>query len=95
MASKEIYSSEEIATDRNHKITEFSAALESRYRSPLAEALLEDEIIRDKAVRLAREYVTKNARRRDHVPFWVWCVLWFIVGMLFDMSVTNLGQYLR
>jgi hypothetical protein len=62
-------------------------------RTPLAKALLEDE-----SWRIAREKEL-NARFNEQdeidsrMPFWAWAILYFALGILFSVSVQNLGMF--
>jgi len=63
-------------------------------RSPLAMAMLEDEAVRLGAEKAARDHLNRLDEEDSRMPFWMWAMLWFVVGMLFDITVTNLGMQL-
>jgi hypothetical protein len=63
-------------------------------KSPLAMAMLEDEAVRLGAEKAARDHLNQVYEHNDGMPFWMWAMLWFVVGMLFDITVTDLGMHL-
>ena len=66
----------------------------SSNRSSLAEALIEDEAVRMSSEKRSRSYLNAKDEREDSVPFWMWCVLWFVLGVFFDMTIVNLSQHI-
>jgi len=63
-------------------------------RSPLAMAMLEDDAVRLAGEKAAEAHLKAIDEEDSRMPFWMWAMLWFIVGMLFDITVTNLGMQL-
>ena len=57
-------------------------------RALLATAILEDESVRLASEANSRAYL-KRKQDEDTVPFWVWCTMYFILGILFMISVEN------
>jgi len=63
-------------------------------KSALATAMLEDESVRLASQTRSKEYLDKLDEQDNRIPFWMWCTLWFILGVFFDMTIVNLSQYL-
>ncbi len=63
-------------------------------KSPLAMAMLEDEAVRLGAEKAAQAHFDKIDEEESGMPYWAWAILWFVVGMFFDITVTNLGMHL-
>jgi len=74
------------------KIDAMKAAVKSK--SPLAMAMLEDESVRLAAEETAREHLNRVYEEEDGMPYWAWAILWFVFGVLFDITVTNIGMQL-
>jgi hypothetical protein len=78
------------ATERKPIIMQdYRKLIEDKPNSPLAKALLEDE-----ASRLASENKLKlTLEKRDEedssVPFWMWCAIWFILGIFFGLTTPD------
>lgn len=73
----------------DEKIKDMETAIGDR--SPLATAFLEDEAVRLAAEKKARAFVLKREEEDDRTPLWHWCVLYFLLGMLFSFSVPAIG----
>ena len=58
-------------------------------RALLAVAILEDESVRLASQANSRAYL-KMKEDEDTVPFWIWCALYFILGILFMISIENI-----
>lgn len=58
-------------------------------RALLAVAILDDESIRLASQANSRAYL-KRKQDEDTVPFWIWCILYFTLGILFMISVENI-----
>ena len=69
------------------KMGDLSVAL-SKHRSPLALAFLEDEAVRIAAEKNAEDYVLRKEKEDSGMPEWMWYLLFFLLGMLFCMSIT-------
>jgi hypothetical protein len=61
-------------------------------RSALAAAFLEDEAVRLTAQENARDYVLQCEAEKNETKPWVWNVLFFLLGMLFTMSIDPLTR---
>lgn len=59
-------------------------------RANLAKAFLEDEAIKAASEANSRAYLMR-IEEADRTPFWMWCTLYFILGMLFMVTVDNLS----
>jgi len=61
-------------------------------RSPLAAAFLEDEAVRLAAERNAKSYLVKKDENEGGMPFWMWALLYFILGILADITIIGAGD---
>jgi len=75
----------EINEEQHDKAKEVLALAEAG-RSPLAQAMLEDESVRLASQNRAKAYIDKCEAEKDDMPAWMWNLLYFILGMLFCMS---------
>lgn len=55
--------------------------------SPLASAMLEDEAVRLQSQKRSKEYLENIDDVYDSTPFWMWCIFYFALGMLFTITV--------
>ncbi len=63
-------------------------------RSLLAQAMLEDEAVRKASEIASENFMDKVEDEKNEMPFWMWCVLYFCLGMLFTMTIPALGNLL-
>jgi len=63
-------------------------------RSTLAHAMLEDESVRLASAAASKAYVERVENEKDEMPFWMWCTLYFCLGMLFTMTIPALSNIL-
>lgn len=79
------------------KIEDMNVAIK-RKRSPLAAAFIEDEGVRLASEERSRAYVLKNEEEDTRMAPWMWNLLWFILGMLFMLtmppSISNLIMHI-
>ena len=59
-------------------------------RANLAKAFLEDEAIKQASFERSKAYLLK-IEEEDRTPFWMWCTLYFVLGMLFMITVDNIS----
>lgn len=59
-------------------------------RANLAKAFIEDEAIKAASVQNSISYL-ERCDEADRTPFWQWCTLYFILGMLFMITIDNLS----
>ena len=62
-------------------------------KSPLAAAFLEDEAVRHTSEQRARDYVMQCEAERNEMPNWMWMLLYFVLGMLFCMTIEPLQHF--
>jgi len=74
------------------KLDRMTEAIETK--SPLAKAILEDEAVRIASENRSKEYLDKIDEYDNRIPFWMWCTLWFILGIFFDMTIINISQHI-
>jgi len=55
-------------------------------RANLAIAFTEDEAIKKASRENSLAYLQKCEAEYDRTPFWVWCLTWFTIGILFASS---------
>ncbi len=60
-------------------------------RATLAAAMIEDEVVRDYSYRNSRAYLERIDEEDSRTPFWMFAVLYFILGMLFIITVDNIS----
>jgi len=63
-------------------------------RTTLAKAILEDEAVRRASQVTSKIYLESCEDEKDSMPFWMWCALYFCLGMLFTMTIPALGNLL-
>lgn len=56
-------------------------------------AFQEDEAIKKASEQRSTVYLKDIKDREDKTPMWVWCVLWFVIGVLFSKSVEIINFY--
>jgi len=50
-------------------------------------AIAEDEAVRQASRQRSQKYLERVEDETSGTPFWMWCVLYFILGMFFNMTV--------
>lgn len=60
-------------------------------RAVLAKAIMDDEAIRRASVENSRAYLNRIEEETSGTPFWMWCTLYFILGMLFMITVDTVS----
>jgi hypothetical protein len=79
------------------KIEDMQVAVK-RNRSPLAAAFLEDEAVRLASEKASRQYLLEKEEEETGMKPWMWNLMWFIIGMLFMLTmpptISNLVFYL-
>jgi hypothetical protein len=56
-------------------------------RASLAKAFMEDEVVRQASRQNSLEYLKRVDEEYDRTPFWIWCLLYFNLGILFTVTV--------
>ena len=59
-------------------------------RATLAAAMIEDGVIRQFSYENSRAYLDRIDEEDSRTPFWMYCTLYFILGMLFMITVENI-----
>jgi len=72
----------------NQKMIDMNIAI-SKNRSPLAAAFLEDEAVRISSQDRSREYILNKEEDESGMRPWMWCLLYFALGMLFALTVPS------
>ncbi len=67
--------------------------LTEQTRARMAEAMIEDEVVRLKSQEASKAYLMRK-EEDDRVPFWMWCTLWFTLGILFMITLDNVTFHL-
>lgn len=72
------------------KITELKDLIKpnDKKRALLAVAILEDEAVRLASQANSKAYLLMK-EKQDKMPEWMWNVFWFMLGMLFLISMEN------
>ena len=64
-------------------------------RTPLAMAMLEDENVRQASAERSEEYLDLVEKEKNHMPEWMWNVLWFILGAFAWASLPNSIEFVK
>jgi hypothetical protein len=72
-------------------INSFKENVNEKARASLAKAFLEDEASRHASQERSREYLIKKEEEEAGDPIWQWPVLYFILGILFMITVDNIA----
>jgi hypothetical protein len=56
-------------------------------QSGLATAILEDAAVRMDSEKRSDAYLKAKDEYTDGTPFWMWCLLWYILGMFTIMTI--------
>lgn len=63
-------------------------------QSAVAKAFLEDEAVRLASEKRSEKYLKLVEDEKSEVPFWVWALLFFILGMLTTLSIPVYSNFL-
>lgn len=58
-------------------------------RSVMLKAMMEDETVRLASQENSRNYLIKK-EEDNRTPFWMFCVLYFVLGIIFMISIENI-----
>lgn len=69
----------------DEKMSDMNIAI-GKNRSPLAAAFIEDEAVRISSQDRSRKYIMNKEEDESGMRPWMWCTLYFVLGMLFALT---------
>jgi hypothetical protein len=60
--------------------------------SPVIRAMIEDEAARLASQKRSKEYIDMIEKERNHMPEWIWNLLFFLLGFLIALSEPGIFQ---
>ena len=68
---------------------ELKEMIRNNRKASLAAALLEEQATRNENDKYLRGVLAKREEKDNRIPFWMWCLLWCLIGMMLEMSITT------
>lgn len=72
-------------------IDDLKENINKKARAALAKAFLEDEASRRESFERSRAYLSEKAKQEEDTPFWVWALLYFVLGALFAVTADTVA----
>ena len=72
-------------------LTDLIKPSDNNKRALLATAIWDDEAVRHASAENSAAYLDRIDEQESRTPFWMWCVLYFILGMLFMITVDTVS----
>jgi len=52
-------------------------------------AFIEDDEVRKAGIKRSEIYIDEKYKEENHIPYWIWALAWFAIGIIFSASFYN------